>query len=190
MEKVSLLNDTIFLVRDFLSPVECDELIQVSELAGYGDAPITTRAGFVMRKDIRNNDRVIVDDPDLAEQYWQRLKEFVPVEWFHREAVGLNERFRFYRYGVGQRFAPHMDGFYERENGERSQFTFMVYLNEDCEGGETRFYHPRPPISVAPEKGTALVFFHHQEHEGAEVTEGLKYVIRTDIMFGPSKIRK
>jgi hypothetical protein len=49
--------------------------------------------------------------------------------------VGLNERFRFYRYDPGQHFAPHMDGCYQRANGEESQFTFLVYLNDGFVGG-------------------------------------------------------
>ena len=50
--------------------------------------------------------------------------------------VGLNERLRLYRYDVGQQFDWHMDGYYERDNGDRSFFTFMVYLNDGFEGGE------------------------------------------------------
>ncbi len=47
--------------------------------------------------------------------------------------AGLNERLRLYRYDVGQKFDWHRDGCFERDNGERSQFTFMIYLNDDFE---------------------------------------------------------
>src|SRR5262249_28162427 len=129
MLKEQLLGDTIFVVRHFLSPEECADFIARSEAWGYADAPITTGAGFLMRKDVRDNPRVMLDDPDLAVRLWERARPFLPATWFVWEAVGFNERFRFYRYDEGQRFAPHTDGCFERE-GEQSQFTFMVYLND------------------------------------------------------------
>jgi len=63
----------------------------------------------------------------------------VPRTFKGRVASGLNERLRFYRYDPGQKFDWHQDGYYERENGERSQFTFMVYLNDGFGGGGTSF---------------------------------------------------
>lgn len=39
-------------------------------------------------------------------------------------------RLRFLRYDKGEYFAPHFDGQYRRENGERSYITVQVYLNE------------------------------------------------------------
>ena len=63
--------------------------------------------------------------------------------------------------------------------------TFMVYLNDDFTGGETKFYLDTgaPRLSVRPERGAALVFVHRQLHEGAPVVEGRKYVLRTDVMY-------
>jgi hypothetical protein len=183
MQKQQLVDDDIFVIRGFLSPEECAQHIALSEARGYEDAPITTGRGFVMRKDVRDNARVMVDDPTLAAALWERAREFVPSEWFGWRAVGLNERFRYYRYNVNQRFAAHTDGYFERDNGERSHFTFMVYLNEGFEGGATNFYLSRLPLRVVPETGLALVFFHRQLHEGAPVERGRKYVLRTDVMY-------
>jgi hypothetical protein len=36
---------------------------------------------------------------------------------------------------------------------------------------------------VAPEAGDVLVFDHQLLHEGAEVTRGVKYACRTDVMY-------
>jgi hypothetical protein len=173
----------IFVLRNFLLRERCEQEIARSEQVGYEDAPITTGSGFVMRKDIRNNARIMRDDPALAEELYQQAKPFLPQEWYGWRPVGFNERFRYYRYDPGQKFAPHSDGYFQRDNGERSQFTFMLYLNDGFEGGATAFHKSDPPLLVQPECGMALVFYHHQLHEGMPVLRGRKYVLRTDVMY-------
>jgi predicted 2-oxoglutarate/Fe(II)-dependent dioxygenase YbiX len=182
--QAELLDDIdIFVIHDFLSRAECQRWIDDSEALGYGDAPITTSVGFVMRKDVRDNERVIHDSPKLADAWWQRARPFLPAEWSRWQIVGFNERFRFYRYDPGQKFAKHTDGYFERDNGERSHLTFMVYLNEEFDGGETVFHDIRPRLRVKPRTGMALVFNHRRLHEGAPVISGRKYVLRTDVMY-------
>jgi len=185
LQKNCLDADQIFTIADFLSPSECDEYIALSEGLGYEDAPITTAAGFVMAKDIRDNLRVMCDDFDLASRLYARLEPFMPPSRLNWDVCGLNERFRFYRYDVGQKFELHFDGAFERSLDEISMFTFMIYLNDDFTGGETNFYvsNGRLRVSVKPEKGKALVFWHRQLHEGAPVIKGRKYVLRTDVMY-------
>lgn len=182
--QVEQLDDIdLFVIHDFLSREECQRWIDDSEALGYGDAPITTAVGFVMRKDVRDNERVIHDNLELAAAWWQRAKPFLPAEWSRWQIVGFNERFRFYRYDRGQKFAMHTDGYFERDNGERSHLTFMVYLNEEFDGGETVFHDIRPRLRVKPRTGMALVFNHRRLHEGAPVISGRKYVLRTDVMY-------
>lgn len=185
MTKETLDGESIFVVRGFLTPQECDDFIVQSEQAGYDEATITTSAGFVMNKDVRDNYRLILDDLNLAAGLWQRVAPFVPVAFSPWKAIGLNERFRFYRYDPGQRFAPHYDGCFYRHSRELSQLTFMVYLNDDFTGGETKFYlsNGMLRLEVKPERGMALVFAHRQLHEGATVISGRKYVLRSDVMF-------
>lgn len=182
--------DDLFVIHDFFSSDECDYYVTLTESAGYGDAPITTRSGPVMRKDIRNNDRVMIDDARIAQSVWERLRPFVPDRVQFWRPVGLNERWRFYRYDPGQQFDWHFDGAYERSPVERSAFTFMIYLNGGVAGGATEFNlrshggtrSDDPIVRVQPEPGKALVFPHRIYHRGAPVADGRKYVMRTDIM--------
>jgi len=88
--------------------------------------------------------------------------------------------FRIYKYSSGQRFKMHRDGSYIRNENEKSFYTFLIYLNDDFEGGETEFENL---FTVAPKKGSALVFYHPLRHEGKTLISGLKYVLRTDIMY-------
>jgi hypothetical protein len=185
MHREELIGESLFLIRDFLTPEECTRSIEFSEGRGYEDAPITTSGEAVLRKDIRDNMRVMVDDPGLAGRLFERAKPFLPSRIDGWSLHGMNERFRYYRYEAGQTFRPHYDGSYCRNAAEESQLTFMVYLNDEFTGGTTEFYHDdeAPKASVTPKRGMALVFVHQQLHEGAAVTSGRKYVLRTDVMY-------
>jgi prolyl 4-hydroxylase len=177
MELQVIVEDYILLVRGFLHPDRCEALVRWSEARGFEEALLSSGR---RREEIRNNDRILFDDGDLADEMWSLVGPFVPSPGADGAvAVGLNERFRFYRYHPGQRFAPHTDGSFRRDDRERSRFTFMVYLNGDLEGGETRFRR----IVIPPVQGCALLFRHEIEHEGCEVTRGVKYVLRSDVMF-------
>ncbi len=138
MPEYEWISDDIFTVSDFLELSECEDYIRTSESRGFGDAPISTSVGPIMMKDVRDNSRVMVDDPSLAKLVWERASLYVPRTLADHHAVGVNERFRFYRYDAGQTFRWHRDGYFNFE--ERSRLTLMVYLNDDFEGGETR--HP------------------------------------------------
>lgn len=174
----------LFWTRDhLLTPAECQALIARAEAIGFADAPITTARGPVMRQDIRNNERVMIDDPTLAAGLYQRALPWLPRRVMGLEVCGANERLRFYRYHPGQRFAPHMDGAFLRKNGEESLLTFMIYLNDGFAGGSTWFLDQ--DTHVTPVTGRALFFQHMLLHEGCVVETGVKYVLRTDVMFRP-----
>ena len=157
-------------------------LIERIEALGPSAAPVSTSRGPMMRPDLRNNDRVMFDDAELAGQLVDAVRGRVP-ERLENDWVlcGANERLRCYRYRPGQRFAPHFDGAFHRSTDERSLLTFLVYLNGCSAGGSTRLIDLE--LEVHPAPGLGLVFNHHLLHEGAPVLEGVKYVVRTDLMF-------
>jgi predicted 2-oxoglutarate/Fe(II)-dependent dioxygenase YbiX len=182
------LNDYVFTVEKFLTSRECDKYIRISEDFGYEDALVTSPQGQVLRKDIRNNERVMFENKEIAEWLWERAREFVPQEYAGRAAIGVNEMLRFYRYDPGQQFNWHQDFPFERDNGEQSCLTLMIYLNDDFDGGETSFEDSYSDesfdeLKVVPKKGMALFFEHAIHHKGEPVTRGRKYVLRTDVMY-------
>lgn len=190
MLKSQIVAPDILTIEDFLSHEECDAEIAHAETLGFGEASVNTVRGAEINKDWRSNDRVMSDDPDRAARLWERLSPFMPSPFrknWHRK--DLNERLRYYRYDPGQLFDWHGDGYYSRSENERSHFTFMVYLNDDYEGGCTSFQEERPPYTglglfqIKPKKGMALVFWHPVFHRGDSVTKGRKYVLRTDVMY-------
>lgn len=170
-----------FTLDGVLTREECAALVARIDAANPEVAPITTNRGFVMRPDIRNNERAIIDDVALARDLFTRVEAALPSPLCGMRPVGANERFRCYRYRPGQRFAPHYDGAFIRNENERSQLTFMVYLNEGFEGGNTAFLDFE--VSAVPRAGGALLFQHQVLHEGCEVESGTKYVLRSDVMY-------
>lgn len=171
----------VFAIDDVFSVDECVETCGRIQALGPTAAPITTAAGFVMRPDIRNNTRVMFDDAALAARLFDRIAHALPAQLHGRRPVGVNERFRCYRYEQGQQFRAHYDGAFVRDDRERSELTLMVYLNSGFTGGETAFFESS--VVVQPRTGMALLFQHRQLHEGAMVTSGVKYVLRSDVMF-------
>lgn len=167
---------------DVLTAEECDELVNRIDGMGPEIATINTAQGAKVRTDVRNNERVIFDDVDLALRLFEAARDHLPTVMRKRTIVGANERFRCYRYQAGMRFAPHSDGSFERNEDEKSFYTFLIYLNEGFVGGETNMF-TKPELSVTPRRGRGLLFQHPIVHEGAEVTDGVKYVARTDIMY-------
>ena len=184
MVQYTKYSNSIYTVSNLLSKTRCEELIELSEKIGYEVAPMTTQRGFEMKPEVRNNSRVIYDSFDLAEEFWSLVEPWVIKNWKEWSAMGLNERFRFYRYDPEQKFDWHQDGAFQRSNGQRSQFTLIFYLNSEYEGGCTEFINIKIPV----EAGSTLFFRHSKIHRGAAVKSGRKYVLRTDIMYSSGQV--
>ncbi|CAG8982966.1 hypothetical protein HYALB_00003545 [Hymenoscyphus albidus] len=120
------------------------------------------------------------------------------------EPIGLNPSIRIYRYSKGQYFDCHYDesnvltlAAKPNPTPARTTWTMLLYLSSPatgCEGGETVFYPddlpgkkqvvPEKEIVIGLETGMMLLHKHGNEcmlHEGREVTEGEKWVIRSDL---------
>jgi predicted 2-oxoglutarate/Fe(II)-dependent dioxygenase YbiX len=191
MSKVSVLDKDIFTITEIFTEEECRDLIARGESLGFEAATVQLSSGPQMMTHIRNNDRVTFDDTVFAEEIWQRVAQYVPTEIDGWTAVRLNERFRFYRYDPEQRFKRHKDGIVVLPSGEESRLSFLIYLNEGYDGGETTFSDYRfengttitDTIKVSPQTGMGLFFIHQRWHEGAPVNRGRKYLLRTDVIY-------
>mmetsp|Transcript_13564 Transcript_13564/g.28752 ORF Transcript_13564/g.28752 Transcript_13564/m.28752 type:complete len:261 (-) Transcript_13564:219-1001(-) len=202
----------IVVIHNILSPEECAALVRRAEDEGFDHALVTGAGGKqILRKDIRRCGRCILDDAALADSVYQRIlnalrgteleKKLMTAPWLSIgkdeaesvTAVGLNERMRFLRYQPGNFFSPHQDIRYTRgpeageKQGETSHVTCQLYLNDKFKGGATRFISGTRYYDVAPKAGSVLLFDHDLLHEGAKVTSGKKYSVRSDVMYTPRK---
>jgi predicted 2-oxoglutarate/Fe(II)-dependent dioxygenase YbiX len=188
---------TCVLIPGFLSTAECNALIEGAEGRGFSSAELDYPPSY------RNNDRQVLTDEQLAARLLSRLRERLPggierllpadlnQNW---RLQGINERFRLCRYQSGQRFHIHQDGVHHRGVDCRSMLTFMVYLTDgdDFDGGDTLFYAAGPRggegesnfvARIRPRAGSLILFNHGIWHAGEEVTRGVKYVLRSDLLF-------
>ena len=156
------------------APEECARLIALIEA---GAPTLATNNPLY-----RDQDRVIRDDPTIADDLFRLLRPNLPTTMGPLRLVGLNHRLRFYRYRAGQRFEPHTDHWYQASPRLITLYTVLVYFNEDFDGGETRF-HEQLEDTVVPREGLVAVFQHKLRHEGCPVRAGTKYAMRSDVIY-------
>ncbi|XP_073525397.1 uncharacterized protein [Phyllobates terribilis] len=199
-----LKSNDLFVVQNFLTSAESKALIKAAESRGFTHQG---SLGPAKGEAYRDNDRISVTDPVLAQTIWESGLStlFNDIKIRGRPAIGLNPNIRLYRYKVGQRFGRHIDESVELEDGKCTHYTLLIYLSggpkpkgktdsnssgeaEPLVGGETVFYSYRNSIvaEVAPVEGMALFHIHGDKcmlHEARNVTKGVKYVFRSDVVF-------
>jgi prolyl 4-hydroxylase len=173
----------VFVVRQFLSPAECAELI-----------------GLIDKNRVPSTLLAPTDDPDYRSSEscnlapWDPIVRRIENKLVHLLDIDfeLGETIQGQRYAVGQQFKPHHDFFYrntvywdemQRTGGQRT-WTAMAFLNTPEEGGHTNF--PQAGIKVAPVAGNLLVWNNldaagepnmNTLHQGMPVLAGTKYII-------------
>lgn len=178
---LDLSHPLVWTVEDALPEALCRAYIERMRSGQAEIAPITTG----VEPEVRNNTRVMWDDAQEANALLQRVAERVPEQLMGLGRVGGNPRLRLYRYARGQRHKAHWDTVVELEGGVCSLLTLVFYLNDDFTGGETDF--PELRERIVPRTGRALLFQHRILHEAMEVTSGEKFVLRTDVLYGPGE---
>ena len=187
---IQQIDEGIFTIANVFSPAECQAAIDRAEQIGFESATVRTDNGPTMMQRIRNNDRVILEDLELASVMWDRIRTSLPILDFS-VACGVDKQLRFYRYVPGQQFKRHKDGAVTNELGQTTKLSYLIYLNDDFQGGTTTFrdyvqidgVHDKIEFSFTPIIGSALLFRHERWHEGTPVLTGEKYVLRSDVFY-------
>lgn len=177
----------IYEHKNFLTPEECKELIAVSE-ASLRPSTVSNPKDEVITSNYRTSstsDLHYFDSPYLN-YVDNKIAEFLNLYPF------LGETLQAQKYNPGQYYKEHCDYFhpltkeyktYTEWMGQRT-WTFMVYLNDVEEGGETYFKHLK--LKVKPEQGKAIFWNNLYRngvpnpktiHEATPPKKGDKYVI-------------
>ncbi|CAK9005098.1 Fe2OG dioxygenase domain-containing protein [Durusdinium trenchii] len=187
-----------FQILDLMNADECEAFVDVLETLGFHtDAAVSLPYSF---RHMTNCNLCVPEFVD--ETLFRRCEHLLPSIAGCRP-LGLNAKFRCYRYQKGDYFKPHTDGSWDGSRitskgfqsdayGDRhSQLTFLILLTEDYEGGCTRFLvgeDDKDHVAVRTPKGGVLCFPHgyHPDsplHEGAEIHSGVKYIVRTEVLY-------
>ncbi len=169
-------NQNIYSLDKILDIEICKDCIEAAE----EDSLFPTVNSEVPTDIIKSfKNRVFLNSLELSQIIWKNIATLVPHVHNNWIVTGINENFRFYKYLTGQKFKTHQDIDFEKSESEKSFYSLLIYLNDDFEGGETVF----EDLSVKPIAGSALIFPHILFHSGAKVKKGIKYVLRSDIIY-------
>ena len=173
----------IFVVREFLSKNECEQVIEKIDQDRVPSGLLAPTEDPEFRTSESCNLRI---GDAINKQVEAKVNALTGIEPTHGETIQGQ------RYAVGQQFKPHHDFFYtdqpywpeqERSGGQRT-WTAMIFLNEPEAGGQT--YFPKANVRVTPRTGNLLIWNNLNEfgepnayslHTGMPVEAGTKYVI-------------
>jgi hypothetical protein len=155
MKWQEIIKDSAWVVDDLLTPIECEQFVNKAMEEGIqnkiskGD------------KRHRNSTTVAIDDIDMADRIFDRIKDFIPKEIIIDEhytnegltsynkkqlfgkwnACGINSKWRVVCYPGTGHFGPHRDGARIVDENHRSLITINGYLTDRPlgYGGATRF---------------------------------------------------
>lgn len=144
----------LYQVPEFLNKAECDRLIALIKTRLRPSTLTADESDNAFRTS--STCYLGVLDDLFIEEIDQRICRYLGIEPSYGETIQGQH------YEIGQEFKPHTDYFEEadmvthgKEMGQRT-FTFMIYLNNVEQGGETVF--PNLGLSFHPKIGTAVIW--------------------------------
>jgi prolyl 4-hydroxylase len=172
------------LFSNFLTPAECDELIEQAKTRLARSKTFDSNTGKPVENPVRTSYGMFFrrGETPLIDYIEQKISAITGVPVDHGEGIQV------LRYEVGQEYKPHHDYFdttregYKDVDGGAGQriATFMMYLNTPEKGGGTSF--PESKILVEAIKGNGLLFRYpttNKEskslHGGTPVQAGVKW---------------
>lgn len=172
----------LFVLPKFLETVECQEIIKKID---QGLRPSTVTTHVYGYRTSQTCDLALLSDPSIKD-----------LDYKIGQTLGLNlsysEGIQGQKYSVKQEFKAHWDYFepgtqdyanFASIKGNRT-WTFMVYLNEDLQGGGTHF--PFIQKTIHPKIGDAVIWNNLDQygipnkntmHAGLPVESGEKFII-------------
>ena len=144
----------------------------------------------------RNHYRLNFDDEDIGNKVFKRISNILPETMKiidNKRAETCSPNIRIYKYDSSEKnqsFGCHIDES-NYVNNYISKCTVLIYLNDIDKGGRTLFYSGTVNKKnllheIEPKEGRLLIHGHGHRcmlHEGEAILEGIKYVLRTDILY-------
>jgi prolyl 4-hydroxylase len=162
--------------RGFFSDLECDYLRDAAELLFEPAETVEEYTGRMFRNPIRTSETAVfpwVGESPAVHALNRRIAAASGTDSTQGEPLQV------LRYSPGQEYKPHEDAIPGLTN--QRIMTMLVYLNDDFEGGETRF--TKIELTIRPRRGDGLLFHNSGadgkpdpmvEHAGLPVQRGVK----------------
>lgn len=140
LQRVATQALQLYTFDDFLSREECDAIVAIAN-RHLRPSTVTVAGNDKYYRTSRTCDLSLLDSP-IAAAIDLKIATTLGIRREYSEGIQAQ------RYDVGEQFKQHTDYFepgtteyaqFARERGNRT-WTFMVYLNEDMQGGGTRFF--------------------------------------------------
>ncbi|QED47812.1 2OG-Fe(II) oxygenase [Cytobacillus dafuensis] len=173
----------ILYLDNVLSHDECNQLIELSKNRLEPSQIIDTYSGERKLAAGRTSKGAYykLNENNFISKIENRIAEIT------NHPIVNGEGLQVLNYELGEEYKAHFDYFpsgqIQLENGGQRIATFLMYLNDVEEGGETIF--PKIGLSIVPKKGTALYFHYGNSkgqvdrlslHSSVPVTKGEKWV--------------
>lgn len=166
-----------YIIYNFLSDEECNKIINESE--NY-----SKKYGWT--KDRHNQypttDNEITSKWNCYQHLFEKInKELFPIynKFYNIDNLKLK---------ISELFVAKYDGNQEKSqksldaHEDGSEFSFIIALNNDYNGGGTRFIKDNKVIKL--KKGDIVIFCGQTTHEGLKVINGIRYILTGFLKYG------
>lgn len=159
--------EDIYTFKNFLNSNECSLVLENIKNHNFNKARQFSIG--------RNNKEIFTQD--------EKLKLFITKKTKNTDNLGIivhkfTQPLEFYRYDTGDFITAHTDAPRPFSNSKESNYTAIIYLNDNFDGGQT--YFNDLDRSIKPEEGLLLIFKHSLKHEAVKVNAGVKYIYRSN----------
>jgi prolyl 4-hydroxylase len=171
------------------SPAECTYLIETAASVLRPSVVVDPHTGEQVPNPVRTSQAAafpFVDENPAIHALNRRLAAASGTD------VRAGEPLQILRYAPGQQYREHSDALPGVAPSQQRVLTFLVYLDEDYEGGQTAF--PALGIQVRGRRGDGLLFRNASQagvpdplavHSGLPVTSGVKHLASRWIRAAP-----
>lgn len=150
------------IIPNFLSDQEIDYINTKSDEIGFNKSMVENQK---LDTKVRTSTTCWLNPKKdkVLEQIYKRIQTIPEIQDMKDKAI--YEDLQIVNYQREQEYKAHYDQCHEestycrneiKEYGGPRKWTFLIYLKDDCEGGET--YFPRLGLKIKPKRGDAILF--------------------------------
>lgn len=166
-----ILSNNIWTFYNFLTDKECDFFIEkINKKENI--------INFTMSGNFKNDKYI---NNELAQSFFYKVKKTLNIN-----ILRANNLIMTGKYTKNNEFGLHTDTglYFDFIKKEKSNYTLLIYLNDNFKGGYTTFYdnNLKKTVSIKPKKGMALLFDISLWHKGCKILKGEKYWVGCEII--------